>query len=95
MTDGIKMKYILTKADGSNVDSHACYFVLRLDTDKAARKAMRVYAAKCDNQSLQEDIIACLDWLDRPPPCTCGGRDRHNWCPFHDPFLGNPVWRYR
>ncbi len=99
-TNGVRMKYIIEKADGSDVDPNACYFILRLDADEqhgeACRKAMRVYADECGNQALADDINACLDWLDDPPKCTCGGgRDRDVICPFHDGgMFGHPVWRH-
>ena len=38
-------KYVVTKTDGSRVDPDAQYFVLRLDTDPAARYAVMQYAA--------------------------------------------------
>ncbi|KKM87477.1 hypothetical protein LCGC14_1268540 [marine sediment metagenome] len=96
MKRGVFGKYILSKADGSDVDCNACYFVLRLDEDPAAQEAMRVYAAKCGNRKLANDITRCLDWLDAPPVCTCGGgRDSDEICMFHDGgFFGHPVWRH-
>jgi hypothetical protein len=97
MSKRVYMKYVISKADGSPVDPDACYFVLRLDKDPAARKAARVYAHNCGNAALEQDLIACVDWLDHPPECTCGGgRDRDVTCPFHDgPGIGmpHPVWR--
>ena len=94
---GVYGKYKISKADGSEVDSQACYFVLRLDTDPAARAAMRVYADECGNKALKHDIMRCLDWLDNPPACTCGGgRDMDVTCPFHDGYSRvrrHPVWR--
>ena len=100
MTDtdklGVYGKYILKKANGGPLDSEACYFILRLDTDKVARQAMRVYAEECGNQQLSADIKRCLNWLDDPPACTCGGgRDTDVLCPFHDgSYWGHPVWTY-
>ena len=96
MKQGIYGKYKLEKADGSPVDPDACYFVLRLDTDEAARAAMRVYASKCGNEKLRDSITECVEWLDDPPGCTCGGgRDMDVTCPFHDGgMLGHPVWRH-
>lgn len=41
---GILNKYIVTKTDGSPVDPNARYFVLRIDTDEAARSAALTYA---------------------------------------------------
>ena len=37
---GLYDKYIITKTDGSPVDPHAQYFVLRIDTDPCARLAL-------------------------------------------------------
>ncbi len=37
-------KYVIAKSDGSPVNPSADYFVLRLDTDPAARVAARAYA---------------------------------------------------
>ena len=37
-------KYQITKSDGTPTDPSAVYFVLRLDTDKHARIALRSYA---------------------------------------------------
>lgn len=93
---GVFGKYILRKANGDPCNSNACYFVLRLDTDYAARLAMRVYADKCNNPKLRDDIYRCVNWLDNPPKCNCGGRDRDIDCPFHDDGrFGNPaVWRH-
>ena len=41
---GLYGKYVVQKADGSPIDPDAIYFVLRLDTDPAARFAMIAYA---------------------------------------------------
>ena len=41
---GLYDKYIITKTDGSPVDPHAQYFVLRIDTDPCARLALDHYA---------------------------------------------------
>ena len=38
-------KYIVTKTDGSPVDPNAQYFVLRIDTDPEARKALLHYSS--------------------------------------------------
>lgn len=37
-------KYRIAKADGSPIDPDAQYFVLRIDTDQAAREALKTYA---------------------------------------------------
>ncbi len=41
---GLYGKYIVNRSDGQPVDPGADYFVLRLDTDEAARRALLVYA---------------------------------------------------
>lgn len=94
---GVFPKYHISKCDGSRIDASACYFVLRLDEDPAARAAMRVYATECGNEQLAEDIDRCLDWLDNTPVCTCGGgRDSDEICMFHDGGLfSHPVWTYQ
>ena len=62
-TQGLYGKYIVTKADGSSVAPEADYFVLRLDTDKAARHALRIYANNVEhaNPLLAADLRARLD----------------------------------
>lgn len=91
---GVYGKYILHKRDGSKCDPEACYFVLRLDTDAAARQAARTYAGYCMNRELAKDLVECVSWLDNPPKCSCAGRnDGINNCPLHD-SLHDPVWRY-
>lgn len=55
---GLYPKYIIAKADGSPVDPNADYFVLRLDTDQAARGAARNYANRImgDNPVLAQEL---------------------------------------
>jgi hypothetical protein len=57
---GLYGKYVITKADGSPVDPSADYFVLRLDTDPAARAAARTYARNMyyRNQVLADELEA-------------------------------------
>lgn len=59
---GLYNKYIVSKVDGSPVDEDAVYFVLRLDTDFAARTAMAVYAdvVRGRNPVLAGDILEML-----------------------------------
>jgi hypothetical protein len=48
-------KYKIEKTDGTSVDPDAVYFVLRIDTDPAARAALIAYADACmDNQFAHE-----------------------------------------
>lgn len=84
---GVFGKYRIEKADGSAIDSEACYFVLRLDSDPAARAAMRTYARECGNAKLADGIVACLDEIETPP-CGC----REAACPHERMF--SSVWRY-
>ena len=87
---GIYGKYVIEKADGSKLDPEACYFVLRLDTDEAARKAMGQYARSCrkKNPELAEQIESCLNEIEAAP-WNCGCREA--LCP-HTPFFST-VWR--
>jgi hypothetical protein len=57
---GLYHKYIILRADGEPVDPPANYFVLRLDTDWAARQAMLTYAAAvaAENPILSAEILA-------------------------------------
>ena len=50
---------LYSKADGSKIDPDAKYFVLRVDTDKHAKKALLAYAESVreDNPTLAKDII--------------------------------------
>ena len=57
---GLHEKYTIGKVDGTDIDPDAKYFVLRLDTDLAARKALLVYAWTCNNETLAGDIINLL-----------------------------------
>jgi predicted transcriptional regulator len=45
-------KYEVSKTDGSELDTRADYFVLRLDTDPAARAAALAYASVCQDRKL-------------------------------------------
>lgn len=55
---GLYGKYIVQKADGSDVDPNADYFVLRLDTDPAAQRAALRYAdiVRVESPRLAEDL---------------------------------------
>jgi hypothetical protein len=46
---GLYGKYTIQKTDGTPIDPDADYFILRLDTDKAARLAARRYADVISN----------------------------------------------
>ena len=55
---GWKPKYNISKTNGKPVDPNADYFVLRLDKDPHARKALRAYAVsvKDDNPQFAIDL---------------------------------------
>lgn len=57
---GIYGKYIVSKADATPVDPDAFYFVLRLDTDAAARNAIVHYADEImeSNPALAKELMA-------------------------------------
>ena len=59
---GLYGKYIVTKTDGEPTEPQAQYFVLRIDTDPHAQKALVAYARsiKKDNPTLAEDLIKWL-----------------------------------
>ena len=48
---GLYRKYRIEKADGSPVSPDAEYFVLRLDTDPAARSAVLTYAFEIEESN--------------------------------------------
>jgi len=69
LNGGWKRKYHLTKADGSPVDPQAIYFVLRLDEDPCARRALAVYAdavSVAGNPNFGAELARILDLLERP-----------------------------
>jgi len=55
---GLYQKYIIQKTDETPIDPNADYFVLRLDTDKHARGAIRNYANRIygDNPILSKEL---------------------------------------
>lgn len=61
MNQGLYKKYNVTKADGTPTDPAADYFVLRLDTDPASRRAMLVYLVDVAD----ENPVLAQDLLDR------------------------------
>jgi hypothetical protein len=62
---GLYQKYDVKKTDGTPVDPNAEYFVLRVDKDPHARKAVRVYASsiRSENPTLMNELRAWLDNL--------------------------------
>lgn len=67
-TAGIYGKYEVRKADGTQVDPDAFYFVLRLDTDPYARVAAASYATACEytNPELAADLLEYLARRRKP-----------------------------
>lgn len=55
--EGLFGKYIITKADGTEIGPDAKYFVLRYDKDFAAWMALRSYALHTPNKELQKDLL--------------------------------------
>ena len=53
-------KYIIRKADGTPIDPYAMYFVLRIDTDPVARKALWEYARETDDEELRMALAYAL-----------------------------------
>ena len=60
---GLYRKYKIEKASGEPIDPHADYFVLRIDTDQWARKALEKYADDIEifNRSLAAQLRARLN----------------------------------
>jgi len=64
---GLYGKYRIAKADGSPTDPGAQYFVLRIDTDQAARMALFTYAAYIEHDQ-PEFASELRQWLDDTGP---------------------------
>jgi|GEM_PF-5951228 len=59
---GLYGKYYIQHADGTPVDKKAAYFVLRLDTDPHARKAVERYATSIfDENPLLANSL--MEWV--------------------------------
>jgi len=72
LVGGLRPKYNISKADGSPVEKHARYFILRYDSDPHARAAMEAYAlsVSASNSELAGDIWKALREVEkRPPDC--------------------------
>lgn len=63
---GLYNKYNIQFNDGTPTDPDATYFVLRLDTDLAARWAIVLYAFICreDNPQLASDLLALVQAIE-------------------------------
>ena len=64
---GLYSKYKIEKHDGTPIDDQAEYFVLRLDTDRAARVAVLTYAIEIaySNPTLARDIHRLVASFDK------------------------------
>jgi hypothetical protein len=61
-----KNKYVISKGDGSPVDPHAWYFVLRIDEDPHAQAAARAYclSVQDDNPALAIELLDAIESYD-------------------------------
>lgn len=66
MKNGLYHKYFVSKMDGGVPDPKADYFVLRIDKDPAARKALAEYAKNISNKELAKDITNKLTEYNDP-----------------------------
>ena len=61
---GLYGKYNVTKANGKPVAAEAQYFVLRVDTDVHARRAMRAYARSIEKHGGDTKLVRDIwRWL--------------------------------
>lgn len=76
-TQGIYGKYLIAKADGTPVDPDAQYFVLRLDTDLHARRAIMAYAesVEIENGTLSSELRTWAVGLEQAAGETPQGRN--------------------
>ena len=65
MSDGLKMKYLLSKADGRPVDPQGIYFVLKLNSDDRAHGLACRRAARCYALNIAESLPKLAADLDR------------------------------
>ena len=62
-TGRLYLKYKIEKQDGTPVDPAAQYFVLRIDKDPHARRALEAYAGsvRTENQAFADDLVWWLN----------------------------------
>lgn len=65
MTEKLYIKYGITKTNGNPVDPKAQYFVLRIDTDPAARAALTVYADEMWDSGKKEFAEQLWTWVNK------------------------------
>ena len=82
MTRELHDKYLIMNADGSETPEGAEYFVLRIDTDKAARLALGIYAEeqwrlgeKTFAEALWQWVNKFMDEVERKEVIQCIGLD--------------------
>jgi hypothetical protein len=63
---GLFNKYTVTKTNGEPTDPGAQYFVLRIDTDYAARFALTSYISAIQERQ-PEFAQQLIDWLESTP----------------------------
>jgi hypothetical protein len=63
MSEGLKVKYNVTKVEDGSVINNC--FVLRPDKDKFAKEALLKYAEVTDNKLLTLDILNWLDTIEK------------------------------
>jgi len=63
---GLRQKYNITKTSGEPIDDGAVYFVLRVDEDPHARKALRAYAESVEDENdvLASDLLLLAERFD-------------------------------
>lgn len=66
MEEGLYGKYIVTKTSGEPIEPQAQYFVLRIDTDIHARKALVAYARSIREEN-EPFTRALIEWLENVP----------------------------
>lgn len=74
MTKGLYGKYKIEKADGTPINPQAQYFILRLDTDPYARRAVRTYIKYMHtvNPQLASDL---KHWLNESCETDAGKKE--------------------
>lgn len=63
---GLYDKFEIRKKNGDPIGCDAKYFVLRIDNDLAAQRALKTYAENTDNKLLSDNLLSLLSdiWLN-------------------------------
>lgn len=81
--NGWERKYVISKADGSEVDPAAEYLVLRIDSDPEARSAALDFCVRTENKALAQDLgdrVQCYEMLaevELKVPVKLTGNNKH------------------